>query len=107
MNPYVDMHGLAMKMLKYDNFYDVDVLGFDLTVLKAILDAVSLFNKTLTGAGQVLSNMFDSFFLTVSSTPVMAGKTLSSRQSGVPSGITCTSLIDSQCMQVIFYIACV
>ena len=50
--------------------------------------------------------MLDSFFLTVSSTPVLAGKTLFSRQSGVLSGITCTSLIDSQCMQIIFFIAC-
>ena len=106
MNPYVDMRGLAMTMLKYDSFYDVDVSGFDLTVPKAILDAVSSVNKTITGAGQVLSNMLDSFFLTVSSTPVIAGKTLFSRQSGVPSGITCTSLIDSQCMQLIFFIAC-
>ena len=58
MNPYVDMHGLAMKMLKYDSFYDVGVSGFDLTVPKAILDAVSSFNKTITGAGQVLSFWF-------------------------------------------------
>ena len=105
-NPYTDMHGLAMKMLTYDSYYDVDVSGFDLTVPKVVLDAVSVFNKTKMGAEQVLLNMFDSFFLTVSSTPVIAGKTLFSRQSGVPSGITCTSLIDSQCMQLIFCIAC-
>ena len=39
MNPYVDMHGLAMQMLKYTSFYDVDVSGFDLTVPKIVLDA--------------------------------------------------------------------
>ena len=93
MNPYTDMHGLAIKMLKYDAYYDIDVSGFDLTVPKAILDAAASFSKTFTGAGQTLSNMIDSFFLTVASTPVI-------------SGITCTSLIDSQCMQLIVYIAC-
>ena len=53
----------------------------------------------------MLSNMFDMFFLTVSSSSVVVGKTLFSRHGGVPSGITCTSLIDSQCMQLIFYLA--
>ena len=83
MNPYTDMHGLAIKMLKYDAYYDIDVSGFDLTGPKANLDAAASFSKTFTGAGQTLSNMIDSFFLTVASTPVI-------------SGITCTSLIDSQ-----------
>ena len=41
----------------------------------------------------------------VSSSPVIAGKMLLSRHGGVPSGIICTSLIDSQCMQLLFYLA--
>ena len=105
LNPYTEMYGLATWMLRFSSYYDVDVSGFDLTVSKAILDAVSAFNKHFATAGQVLSNLFDAFFLTVSSSPVVAGKTLFSRHGGVPSGIICTSLIDSQCMQLIFFLA--
>ena len=88
LNPYMDMHGLATKMLKFAEYYDVDVSGFDLTVPKAILDAAAVLNERFTQAGQALSNVIDSFFLTVSSTSVIGGKTLFTRQRGVPSGIT-------------------
>ena len=99
------MNGLAEMLLKYNQHYDVDVSGFDLTVPKRILECVAAFNKRFTDAGDVLSNMLDAFFMTVSSSPVIASKTLLARHGGVPSGITCTSLIDSQCMQMIFYLA--
>ena len=99
------MNGLAEMLLKHNCQYDVDVSGFDLTVPKLILESVSAFNKRFTDAGDVLSNMLDAFFMAVSSSPVIAGKTLLARHGGVSSGITCTSLIDSQCMQMIFYLA--
>ena len=49
LNPYSEMHGLATRMLRVSS-YEVDVSGFDLTVPKAILDAVSAFNKCFTTA---------------------------------------------------------
>ena len=75
LNPYTKMNGLAEMVLKVEAHYDVGVSGFDLTVPKLIVDCVAACNKRFTGAGNVLSNMFDKFFLTVSSSPVVAGKT--------------------------------
>ena len=76
LNPYSDMNGLAEMLLKFDLHYDVDVSGFDLTVPKSLLECAGVFNKRFTSTGNVLSNMIDMFFLTVSSSPVVAGKTL-------------------------------
>ena len=105
LNPYIEMNGLATRMMRFTSYYDVDVSGFDLTVPKVILDDVAAFNKWFTTARQALSNLFDSFFLMVLSSPVIAGKALMSRHGGVPSGSMCTSLIDSQCLQLIFFLA--
>ena len=103
LNPLEDYNGMAEKLETYAELYDIDFSSFDLTIPGVLLEAVSLFLRHYTGANDTLSQLFNQGFATINSGPSLCGQTLFSRDSGMPSGVPCTSFVDGLVGALVVY----
>ena len=103
MNPLVDFHHTATKLLNFPYHYGLDVSSCDLTLPEVLLGSVRVFFNNVIDAGDVLRNILTGIMSNVQSCPSLCGEAFLTRDSGVPSGISGTSLIDSASMMMLVY----
>lgn len=102
-NPIADWHEIANQFGKFPHHTALDVSSFDLTVPLYMMEAGGIFVGHVYGGSTKIVRMCAAMCRMIANSPLLVERVLYSKQGGMCSGISNTSLMDSVIMHLIIY----
>jgi hypothetical protein len=95
IDPLTEFNKLAIKLNKHPNKAALDISSFDLTVVYELTNGAAACLAAIADMRPTACLMTRTFMALIAHMPLLVGTVLLKKQGGIPSGLPCTSLVDS------------